>query len=282
LRPHASLQRRESPGEINRLRCNVDQKREPSGKFLQAKPGRNGSSAKAPELNTRYPRLMRRVLAAAVICAISMILVLSTPAGAEVLFGMLQIYPAVEPSRLPQLANGPPAAIVILSAGRRRYAPEFGMSAKGTVDALSLERIRYGAYLARQTKLPVLVSGGLYPTPLATLMAEALASDYGIQVRWTEMHSKNTAENAAFSSAILKQSGVRHVILVTHAWHMKRAVAAFTANGMIVTPAPTAFYIPMPELSWSAIVPALATLRMSGYAIHELVGGIWYKVRYGY
>jgi hypothetical protein len=63
---------------------------------------------------------------------------------------------------------------------------------------------------------------------------------------------------------------------------MKRAVSAFAANGMVVVPAPTAFYIPMPDGLLASITPGLATLRMSGYGIHELVGGLWYKVRYGY
>jgi len=138
----------------------------------------------------------------------------------------------------------PPGAIVILSAGRRVYAPEFGTE---TLDELSLERVRYGALLARATRLPVLVSGGLggegRPS-LAQLMADALRSDYGIAARWLESRSVNTAENAILSSEILRSAGIKRVILVTHAWHMKRANAAFIANGISVLPGPTAFYGP--------------------------------------
>jgi uncharacterized SAM-binding protein YcdF (DUF218 family) len=150
------------------------------------------------------------------------------------------------------------------------------------VDALSLERIRYGAWLAHRTRIPVLVSGGLNPTPLATLMADALSQDFAITPRWMEAKSANTAQNAMFSSAILKAEGVHRVILVTHAWHMKRAVAAFEANGMTVVAAPTAFYSPVPEDLLSAITPSVATFRMSGYGMHELIGGVWYKLRYDY
>lgn len=225
---------------------------------------------------------VRNAVAAVVSSAACFVFVLSTPAGAGALFSYLQMYPAIKPSRLPDLVSGTPAAIVILSAGRRTYAPEFTTHGKGTVDGLSLERIRYGAFVARQTKIPVLVSGGLDPLPLATLMAEALSQDYGISPRWVEAKSANTAQNAMFSSAMLKASGVRRVILVTHAWHMKRAVAAFLGNGMNVIPAPTAFYTPMPGDVLSAITPSLATFRMSGYGVHELVGGLWYKLKYGY
>ena len=240
------------------------------------------AAAIASAINKRYTRVIRRAIAVILICAASGIFVLSTPAGASVLFAALQVYRPIAPSDLSKLAIGSPAAIVILSAGRRNYAPEYSEAARGTVDALTLERMRYGAFLARQTKLPILVSGGLDPIPLAVLMKQVLANDYGITVRWTEPNSKNTAQNAIFSSEMLKRSGVQRVILVTHAWHMKRAVAAFIANGMAVTPAPTAFYVPAPESVFSAIAPSLATLRMSGYGIHELLGGIWYTVRYGY
>lgn len=208
-------------------------------------------------------------------------LCLSTPSAAGLLFLELQGYPAIPSDHLSGLTSGPPAAIVILAAGRRNFAPEFS-SASGTVDALSLERLRYGAFLAHATGLPVLVSGGLRPVPLANLMANALKQDFGISPRWLETNSRNTAENAIFSSRILHASGIRRILLVTHAWHMRRARAAFVANGMSVTPAPTAFYVRNSDAIWPGLRPSLTTLNMSGYAIHELVGSLWYKLRYGY
>ena len=66
-------------------------------------------------------------------------------------------------------------AIVILGGGRRHYAPEY--EGGETVNSRTLERIRYGALLARRSRLPVLVSGG-NPTgnrPEATLMSEVMA-----------------------------------------------------------------------------------------------------------
>ena len=114
-------------------------------------------------------------------------------------------------------------------------------------------------------------------------MADTLQIDYGIRPKWIEDRSVNTAENASLSSSILRRAGIGRIMLVTHAWHMKRAVAAFAANGLSVTPAPTAFYLPGRETFWECkLTPGMGTLRMSGYAIHEIVGGVWYRVRYGY
>jgi uncharacterized SAM-binding protein YcdF (DUF218 family) len=117
---------------------------------------------------------------------------------------------------------------------------------------------------------------------LAELLAATLSQDYGIRSRWLESESTNTAENAIFSSRILKQEGISRIVLVTHAWHLQRARAAFMANGMSVTPAPTAFYRPVRRTFLDRLIPSISALRMSGYAVHESLGIAWYAFRYGY
>jgi uncharacterized SAM-binding protein YcdF (DUF218 family) len=207
---------------------------------------------------------------------------LSSPIVAKLLMEELEIYPPISRSDLAAASRGPNTAIVILAAGRRTYAPEYG---RETLDALSLERVRYGALIAKRTGLPVLVSGGLGEPgqpALADLMAVVLRDDYGVKVKWRERQSENTAENAIFSSRILKNEHVARILLVTHAWHMRRSRAAFLANGLSVIPAPTAFYRPRFNDFWEAAVPSFAALRMSGYAVHEIVGQWWYALRYGY
>ncbi|SRR6266446_4586173 len=228
----------------------------------------------------------RGAMLAAVFSVFGAVLALGTPLVAQVLFNALQIYPPLTTSNLSAATKGPLTAIVILTAGSRGAAAEFeGEFGNETVDALSLERVRYGAYLARKTDLPILVSGGLGSSDensLASLMTNVLWTDYGMRAKWLESRSINTAENAIFSAEILKHARVNRILLVTHAWHMKRAVAAFAANGMVVIPAPTVFYVGRRDSLWAAITPGLATLRMSGYAIHEIVGSFWYELRYGY
>ena len=137
----------------------------------------------------------------------------------------------------------------------------------------------------RGLRIAVLVSGGtLTPgrIPLDLLMADMLDRDYGIKAKWFESRSTNTAENAIFSAQMLKRQGIGRVLLVTHAWHMKRARAAFLANGMSVIAAPTAFYgsgrVNLPF----DLLPNTTALRMSAYAIHENIGIVWYRLRYGY
>lgn len=163
-------------------------------------------------------------------------------------------------------------AIVILGGGKRHHAPEFGGE---TINRLTLERVRYGALLARETGLPVLVSGGA-PSgddAEADLMKAALEQEFRVPVRWAERASRDTRENAAFSAVQLKAAGVRRILLVTHAIHMTRAEAEFVAQGLEVIPAPTAWLSgpDTAELDLS-VLPNAATAYAAWMALHEALG----------
>jgi len=176
----------------------------------------------------------------------------------------------------------PPAAIVVLGGGVYPRAPEWGGD---TVSAATLARLRYGARLERATGLPLLVTGGhvLRRGPSeAELMRRVLEQEFGVAVTWTEERSRNTAENASLSAPILHAAGIRTVVLVTHAWHMPRALAAFEREGLEVVPAPTGFLGPALDVEglfrW---LPQVGALRASAYALHERAGRAWYRLRYG-
>src|SRR5439155_11021676 len=123
-------------------------------------------------------------------------------------------------------------AIVILGGGTKRAAPEYGGD---TMSRLTLERVRYGARVARMTGLPVMVVGGR-PAPSrepeATIMRAALQDEFGVPVRWSEEQSRNTHENALMAAAILRAAGVSRVVLVGHGFDMPRARAEFAAAGL--------------------------------------------------
>ena len=113
----------------------------------------------------------------------------------------------------------------------------------------------------------------------ADAMATALRDDFGVPVKWTEGKSRNTAENAAFSAALLRPDAVRRVLLVTDAMHMPRSRTAFQRAGMDVVAAPTLFFSHAP-LTVGAYLPSAEGLRESWYAIYELLGIAWYGLRY--
>jgi len=167
-------------------------------------------------------------------------------------------------------------AVVILGGGVRRNAPEYGGD---TLATLTLERVRYGARVARQTGLPVLVSGGsvIGGQPEAKLMAAALEREFGVPVQWIEAKSRTTHENAVLSAATLKREGIDRVVLVTHAFDTRRAVAEFEAQGMSVVTAATggrSFSTGEDDREIFEFLPSIAGLTRSYYACYELLGNL--------
>ncbi len=166
-------------------------------------------------------------------------------------------------------------AIVILGGGTRRGAPEYG---DDTVSDYTLERLRYGARLARATGLPVAVSGG---SPHggqaeARTMRSALRDDFGITVRWSEDRSRNTWQNAVLLRAMLPPD-IRRVVLVTHAWHMPRACYAFEHAGFSPIAAPTG-YVARRPLRWEDFMPGPRGWSATWLTVHEMLGMIWYRL----
>lgn len=82
---------------------------------------------------------------------------------------------------------------------------------------------------------------------------------------------------------MLRRDGVSRIYLVTHFWHMPRAVAAFRHAGLEVVPAPIG-RTALADLrsGWRAWVPARTALAASKAVFHEWAGRAWYRLRYGY
>lgn len=167
-------------------------------------------------------------------------------------------------------------AIVILGSGLNTGAAEY---AGDTVTDRSLVRLRYGATLARRLQLPVLISGGV-PQNASRAEADVMASlaekEFGVTVRWQESASKDTADNARMSAALLKAAGIHKVVLVTQAFHMPRAQRLFEAAGLEIVPAPTDFKGRRDRpLEIFDFLPQAKALHTSYYALHEWLGLAW-------
>ncbi len=202
---------------------------------------------------------------------------LSTPFVAGLLISHVETYPALEDKELKKSIAG---AIVVLAGGHEKNAKEYGGD---TVGSHTLLRCRYGAYLQRKTGVPIWVSGGWVldneGKSEAQVMAELLREDFQAGEVWLEDQSRATGENAFFTNKFLEKKQVDTVFLVTQAWHMPRSVVAFERVGINVIPAPTAFEGGTPFTLLDAL-PSTNALNISRFAMHEMVGAIWYMVRY--
>lgn len=172
-------------------------------------------------------------------------------------------------------------AIVLLGAGRERGDPAWNGADQPTGSAL--ERMRYAAQLAKASGLPVLTSGGLHygtPPSEAQLMADSLARDFGVAVKWKEQASRTTWENAQLSAALLKPLGIRRVVVVTHAWHMQRSRWSFEHMGMEVVPAPVGFLGREQARPFGGWLPESRAVWQNGQLLNEAVGLLGYRLFY--
>jgi uncharacterized SAM-binding protein YcdF (DUF218 family) len=206
--------------------------------------------------------LHRARLIAVLLCALGLaaLWLLATPIAADSLVRWAERYPALDPGQV-----GDAQAIVILAGGVRVDAPEYGTSAPG---ATSLERLVYGARLARQTQLPVLISGSHFE---AASMSDFLHQDLGVTARWVENRSRDTHQNAQFSAVILARASVHKVVLVTSAAHMARSVVEFNQAGIDTVPAPAAMWTQR-ESGVLAYIPNADALVRSQRALYEGLG----------
>jgi uncharacterized SAM-binding protein YcdF (DUF218 family) len=185
----------------------------------------------------------------------------------------LEISTPVNPGML-QTAD----AIVVLGGGRRVASAEYGSD---TLNGISLERLRYAAFLHRASGLSILATGG---KPGGGTLAEGqimqhiLHSEYGIPTRWVEDAALTTRDNARLSAPLLHKGGVQRIALVTHAWHLRRAVPLFEAQGLSVIPAGIQFSSTRVDDIFD-LLPTPAGLRDSTFALHEWLGILWYKLR---
>ncbi len=211
-------------------------------------------------------------LSGVIVCALGLVVlwVLATPIAADSLVRWAERYPALDPGQAIDAQ-----AIVILAGGVRVDAPEYGTSAPG---ATSLERLVYGARLARQTHLPVLISGSRLE---AASMTNFLQQDLGVAAQWVENRSRDTHQNAQFSAVILARAGVRKVVLVTSAAHMARSVVEFNSAGIDTVPAPAAMWTQR-DTGVLAFVPNADALVRSQRAMYEGLGRIVQDVQLRY
>jgi uncharacterized SAM-binding protein YcdF (DUF218 family) len=205
----------------------------------------------------RRPRLGRTCL----ILAIGSLWLLSTPRVSDALCGLAEHYPALDL----RSTTGAQAIVILGGGGQRALAPEYGGPA---ADPVLLERLNYGAYIARKTGLPILVTGFRIE---ATAMQATLQRNFGIDPRWIDGAAFDTFSNAGNSARLLEADGIRRIILVTHATHMWRSVHEFTATGLEVIPAPVGM-LARRDPGIFLYVPEVEALRRSVTAVNELLG----------
>jgi len=216
------------------------------------------------------------------------LLVLLVASNSWVATGLVK---SLEWQRIPQGELPTADAIVILGGGTKPPfppRPSVDLSEQG-------DRVLYGGQLYREGKAPlVIASGGRInwkgggPSESAD-MAQILTS-IGVPASAIvqDPTSLNTYQNAVNVRAILKQLGIRKVLLVTSAMHMPRSLRIFQRQGIEAIPAPTDFLVTQqeieeptssPQATLLNILPDTDRLENTTRALKEYMGMVIYRLR---
>lgn len=172
--------------------------------------------------------------------------------------------------------------IILLGGGVIGEVPD--LSGRGAPTPLMTGRILTAVRLYRRLHLSIIVTGGrVYedsPAAEATIVRRFLV-DLGVPGKRIiiEDRAKDTAQNARLSAAICRRHGFSEPILLTSAFHLKRACMAFEASRLPVTPFPAyflhsdgAYYAPR------HLLPKAGALHASAMALHEYLGILYYRL----
>jgi uncharacterized SAM-binding protein YcdF (DUF218 family) len=185
----------------------------------------------------------------------------ATPVVADALERAVEHYPALDLDQ----PTGAQAIVILGGGGARDYAPEY----RGpTPEYVLLERLSYGAFVARHTGLPILVTGA--PREALT-MQTSLTRDFAMPARWVENRSRDTFENARYTAQMLKPQGIVRIILITSSTHLWRAVHEFQDAGFEVVPAPQGVWAPR-DMQALRFIPGAGGLERSNAAVYEMIG----------
>ncbi|MBI4450228.1 YdcF family protein, partial [Candidatus Uhrbacteria bacterium] len=181
-------------------------------------------------------------------------------------------------------------AIVILAGGATEAD---GQRDVGELSGASWRRLWRGIATYRELDgvVPIIYSGGS-GDPFNAVSHEAeLARSYALWVAGVsedgftiETASRTTYESGGAVARLLRERRPdadvvqSKILLVTSAWHMRRAVAVFERLGMDVVPVPTDFAARTLRVTPLSFFPSADAFSSSVTSIHEWVGILSYRL----
>ncbi len=146
----------------------------------------------------------------------------------------------------------------------------------------SLQRVVAAVKLYRALHIPIMITGG------AGDPAQPLLSDADAMVRAAEelgvprkdiILDNQSPTTLASAGAVKRQFTGKRIILVTDAFHLKRSMAMFKAQGLDVIPEPSGYLRGQQSRWFYAALPGMDYLDTSATALSEYIGYFWYRVK---
>ncbi len=173
--------------------------------------------------------------------------------------------------------------IILLCGGIYDNVPD--LSGAGSPSEEMTGRLLTAARLYRKLNIPIIVSGGkAYKERGAEApVVKRVLADLGIPPAMiiVEEKSRDTMENARNTAEICTKRGYHQPLLVTSAYHMRRAVLSFRKAGRDVVPVPADFRsLYGRRYGLQDYFPLMSDLKNSSLAMKEYAGLVFYLLAY--
>jgi uncharacterized SAM-binding protein YcdF (DUF218 family) len=173
-------------------------------------------------------------------------------------------------------------AIILLGGGIVEGVRDLSGSHAPSTDMMA--RIVDTVRIYKLAKMPVIVSGGVVGSSFCeALVVKRFLIDLGIpeEMILTEVRSRDTVENARFVKEIFSERGYKRGLLITSAYHMRRALFIFRSEGLDVVPHSSGFLCGEKKyLDMIDFLPNIHHLRKSAIALREMIGFAFYSIKY--
>ncbi len=182
---------------------------------------------------------------------------------------------------IPQNPKG--NVIILLGGGAYDNVPD--LSGRGSPSEETTARLVTAARLQKRLNIPIIVSGGkvFKEREAEAPIVKRFLVDVGVPAAMiiTEEKSRDTMENARNTAEICTRLGYHQPLIVTSAYHMRRAALSFRKAGREVVPFPADFRaIPGRRYGWQDYFPLMGDLKNSSLAMKEYVALIFYILMY--
>ncbi len=163
-------------------------------------------------------------------------------------------------------------AYVVLGSGVKEGVPDLSGVGELTEDAC--ERVVNALRLYTLVKKPIILTGGsIYKRDSEAPYAKRFLLHLGVKENdiIVEAKSKDTKENALYTKKIAEEMGIKRIVLITNAYHMRRAYSLFSRYFHVV-PMPVGYKTSKRPYDPLSYLPDASNLKSVSIALKEYFG----------